>query len=227
MEALTLHVDRGLPALMHGAALPWLASPEPGVQRRMLERCGGEVALATSLVRYDPGSRFAAHTHALGEEFFVLDGVFSDEHGDYPAGSYVRNPPGSSHEPFTAVGCVIFVKLRQMLPGDQQRVVRRADSAANSAANNAADAVLHEAGALSVSLLHLAAGAVLPARSLAGGEEIFVLDGAVQMLDDEAPALTRWSWSRRPGGLQPALRSDQGARLWVKRGHLGGPHDAG
>lgn len=219
MEALQLHADRSLPALVHGDALPWLPSPEPGVERRLLERSGGEVALATSIVRYRPGSRFGAHRHDLGEEFFVLDGVFSDEHGDYRAGSYVRNPPGSSHAPFTGPGCVIFVKLRQMAPDDAQRVLRET--------TGEAEVVLHEHGAMSVSLLRLAAGAGLPARTVAGGEELFVLAGAVQLLSDDTPVLGRWGWSRRPGGTQPALRSDHGAWLWVKRGHLGGPGHAG
>jgi anti-sigma factor ChrR (cupin superfamily) len=88
--------------------LPWSPSPLPGVDRRMLDRVGDEVARATSIVRYEPGSRFSAHTHDLGEEFLVLEGIFSDEHGDYPTGTYVRNPPGSSHRPYTVDGCTIF-----------------------------------------------------------------------------------------------------------------------
>src|SRR6476661_2253843 len=103
--------------------LPWSPSPQAGVERRLLDRIGGEVARATSLVRYAPASAFPAHSHALGEEFLVLDGVFSDEHGDYPAGTYVRNPPGSRHSPRTAPGCTILVKLRQMAPSEKTRLV--------------------------------------------------------------------------------------------------------
>src|SRR5215470_8084316 len=104
-------------------ALPWLASPQAGVERRLLDRIGGEVARATSLVRYAPASVFPPHEHGLGEEFLVLDGTFVDEHGDYPRGTYVRNPPGSRHAPRTADGCTILVKLRQMSPAEQARVV--------------------------------------------------------------------------------------------------------
>jgi anti-sigma factor ChrR (cupin superfamily) len=103
--------------------MPWIPSPQAGVERRLLDRIGGEVARATSLVRYAPASTFPAHDHALGEEFLVLDGVFSDEHGDYPAGTYVRNPPRSRHTPRTAPGCTILVKLRQMATSEQDRVV--------------------------------------------------------------------------------------------------------
>ena len=104
----------------------WCASPLPGVERHLLDRVGGEVARATSVVRYAAGSRFERHTHGGGEEFLVLDGVFSDEHGDYPAGSYVRNPPGTSHTPYSVEGCTLFVKLRQFAPDDLQPV--RADT---------------------------------------------------------------------------------------------------
>src|SRR6266700_4133394 len=103
--------------------MPWTPSPQAGVERRPLDRIGGEVARATSLVRYAPASSFPAHDHALGEEFLVLNGLFSDEHGDYPAGPYIRNPPQSRHTPRTAPGCTILVKLRQMAPSERDRVV--------------------------------------------------------------------------------------------------------
>jgi anti-sigma factor ChrR (cupin superfamily) len=52
----------------------------------LLERDGGEVARATSIVRYDPGARFDSHLHELGEEILVLDGTLSDEFGSYGPG---------------------------------------------------------------------------------------------------------------------------------------------
>jgi len=107
---MRLNADFRQRVLVHAAELPWVASPVTGVERRMLDRIGEEVARATSLVRYAPGSRFSRHVHGGGEEFLVLEGVFQDEHGDYPAGSYVRNPPHSAHTPASAGGCVIFVK---------------------------------------------------------------------------------------------------------------------
>ncbi len=94
--------------------LPWVPSPELGVDRRMLERQGNEIAKATSIVRYQAGSKFQAHQHELGEEIFVLDGTFSDETGNYRAGTYIMNPPGSSHAPYSESGCTLFVKLRHL-----------------------------------------------------------------------------------------------------------------
>src|SRR5260370_22398813 len=105
-------------ASVHAGKLAWVRSPMPGVERRMLDRVGEEVARATSIVRYAPESAFSPHAHPGGEEFFVLDGIFQDERGDYPAGSYVRNPPTSRHTPRSQAGCTIFVKLFQFDPAD-------------------------------------------------------------------------------------------------------------
>ncbi|HEY9660942.1 MAG TPA: cupin domain-containing protein, partial [Allocoleopsis sp.] len=102
---MKLHADLSQRAVVVSEDLPWIDSPMPGVQRRMLERDGEEVARATSIVRYAPGSAFSPHTHGGGEEFLVLEGVFSDEQGDYPPGTYVRNPVGSTHTPSSREGC--------------------------------------------------------------------------------------------------------------------------
>jgi quercetin dioxygenase-like cupin family protein len=92
----------------------WIASPANGVDRMMLDRIGDEVARATTIVRFAPNSAFDAHTHGGGEEYLVLDGVFSDEAGDYPAGTYVRNPIGTAHRPHIGPeGATILVKLHQ------------------------------------------------------------------------------------------------------------------
>src|SRR5258708_13397061 len=105
-------------ASVHAGESEWVKSPMPGVERRMLERVGDEVARATSIVRYAPGTAFSPHTHLGGEEFFVLDGIFQDERGDYSAGSYVRNPPTSRHRPRSQAGSTIFVKLFHFDPSN-------------------------------------------------------------------------------------------------------------
>ncbi|MEM1049798.1 MAG: cupin domain-containing protein, partial [Pseudomonadota bacterium] len=120
---MELNSDFTSRAVMHGASLDWVASPMAGVDRRMLDRIGAEKARATSIVRYAPESAFSAHVHGGGEEFLVLEGIFQDEHGDFPAGTYVRNPPTSSHTPASAPGCTILVKLWQFDPSDRTHVV--------------------------------------------------------------------------------------------------------
>lgn len=199
--------------------LPWVASPEPGVERRRLDRIGDEVARATSLVRYAPAGRFAAHEHGLGEEFLVLDGVFSDEHGDYPRGTYVRNPPGSRHAPRSGPGCVIFVKLRQMGPAERRRVVVDTGSATwRSHASGRASLILHEgADGERVTLERLEAGAALDGEDCPGGEEIFILSGD---LADEHGRYAPRTWIRNPDGFRRILASGGGALYWAKRGHL-------
>ena len=119
---MTLNADFTARVVVHSDQLDWQASPMPGVDRRMLDRIGDEVARATTIVRYAPGSHFSEHTHTGGEEFIVLDGVFQDEHGDYPTGSYIRNPPTSAHTPGSEHGCTIFVKLWQFAPEDRTQV---------------------------------------------------------------------------------------------------------
>src|SRR6185369_303934 len=109
-------------AVVHAATLEWTLSPIAGVERRMLDRIGEEVARATSIVRYAPQSHFSPHTHGGGEEFLVLEGVFQDEHGDYPPGFYIRNPPTSAHTPRSDPGWTIFVKLWQFDPADRESV---------------------------------------------------------------------------------------------------------
>lgn len=122
---MLLNADYNHPALVHAAELDWLPSPAAGIERRMLCRIGEEKAVATSLVRFAPGSVFPTHSHPGGEEFFVVEGTFEDENGHYPAGSYLRNPPGSRHTPASASGCVLFVRLWQFRPDDQQQVTIR------------------------------------------------------------------------------------------------------
>ena len=77
----------------------------------------------TSLVRYAPGDAFPEHEHPQGEEILVLDGVFSDEHGDYPAGTFPMNPHGIRHSPCSQPGCTLFVRLRQYPGNDRPRLV--------------------------------------------------------------------------------------------------------
>ncbi|MFW6092803.1 MAG: cupin domain-containing protein, partial [Pseudomonadota bacterium] len=118
-----VRADFARPAWLAPEDFEWVSSPQAGVERLMLDRRGDEVAVATTLVRYSAGCSFPPHEHPLGEEYLVLEGEFADDHGRYPAGTYVRNPPGSRHAPYSDTGCTIWVKLRQFHPEDQRVVV--------------------------------------------------------------------------------------------------------
>jgi anti-sigma factor ChrR (cupin superfamily) len=184
----------------------------------MLDRIGDEVARATSIVRYAPGSSFAPHEHAAGEEFLVLDGVFSDEYADYGVGCYVRNPPGSGHSPHSKDGCRILVKLRQFDPQDLSHVV--IDTADNVVWPNEADSnvlELHAFGDERVRMLRLDKGQPFPVDSDPGGLEVFVIRGTI---DDEGTNLGAESWLRIPAAQKNCLFASSDCLLWAKSGHL-------
>jgi anti-sigma factor ChrR (cupin superfamily) len=218
---MQIHADLSQRVVVASQALPWVDSPMPGVQRRMLERDGEEVARATSIVRYAPDSHFSAHTHGGGEEFFVLEGVFSDEYGDYPAGTYVRNPVGSKHTPFSQEGCTILVKLWQMQPEDQMRVAIATPQAPwlPGQVEGLQVMPLHAYGTEQVALVKWAPGTQFQPHSHWGGEEIFVLEG---VFEDELGMYPQGTWIRNPSGSRHTPFSQEGCLIYVKTGHLMG-----
>jgi ChrR Cupin-like domain len=201
---------------VHAASIPWKASPMPGVERRMLDRLGDEVARATTIVRYAPDSHFSSHVHTGGEEFFVLDGVFQDEHGDFPAGSYIRNPPESRR---SAPGCTIFVKLWQFDLADRTHV--RIDTNTMAFAPDPGRPgvevmpLFHDANE-DVRLERWAPGSTIVLDE-AGGAEILVLGGRFTERDE---IFEECSWLRLPSHWRALVQpAEQGARVWIKRGH--------
>ncbi|NCF77656.1 MAG: cupin [Proteobacteria bacterium] len=214
---MQLNSDFSSAAMVHTDRLAWTPSPMAGVDRRMLDRIGGEVARATSIVRYAPGSRFSAHTHTGGEEFIVLDGVFQDEYGDFPAGTYVRNPPTTAHTPGSDSGCTIFVKLWQFDPNDRNQFHKRMVDELASPVDGVAMATLHEDAQESVTYSHLDAGATLSMEA-PGGIEMLVIDGSVVVAND---TLGKHGWLRLPESeALVASARPGGAKLWIKSGHL-------
>ena len=218
--ALDLNADFSAPVLLHADEIDWLASPMPGVHRRMLDRIGGEVARATTIVRYAPGSNFSPHVHTGGEEFIVLEGVFQDEHGDYPVGSYVRNPPQSSHKPGSEPGCVIFVKLWQFDLEDRTQVKIDMGKMASIAPDGRAGVQvmpLFKDARETVSMESWEAGAQVTIDLPEGGE-FLVLEGGFETSGD---VLRQHSWLRLPMGAKlEAVAGPQGAKVWIKKRHL-------
>ena len=215
---MNINADYSQRVVINHHELPWIASPESGVERRMLERQGDELAKATSIVRYKPGSKFQAHLHELGEEIFVLDGTFSDETGNYSAGTYIMTPPGSSHAPYSESGCVLFVKLRHLGSDQLEREVIDTHTA-----------TWHQgmvSGLTVMPLMQQGSGSTLvrwapqtyfnPHRHY-GGEEIFVVDG---VFEDEHGRYPAGSWIRSPHMSLHKPFSKAGCLLFVKTGHL-------
>jgi hypothetical protein len=219
-STMQLNADLTRPSVVDSASLAWVASPMAGVERRMLERDGDEVARATSLVRYAPGSSFAPHTHGAGEEFLVLDGVFSDETGDFPAGFYVRNPPGSRHTPSSAPGAVILVKLRQMPPEEAGllRLDTRDPAIWHDLGDGLGEAVLFDAAWERVVMLRLPPHYQGSRDYWPLGAEFYVVEGDILV---DGPQHAAGTWLRLPSGSDVTLASRGGALLYRKTGHLG------
>lgn len=203
--------------------MPWSASPSPGVERKRLSLSGPvEAGRVTSVLRYAAGSRFPLHPHPDGEEILVLRGVFSDERGDHPAGTYLLNPEGYCHAPRSDAGCELFVKLRQY-PGPgrtQVRVeLRQAAWEPYAVAGVWRQPLYAEPEhPEAMHVLRVDAGAEIPTVTLDGGEELLVLEGTFH---DEHGAYRPGSWVRYPAGTRHTPRTTTGCRLYVKKGHLG------
>ncbi len=197
----------------------WVASPQAGVERVMLDRVGQEQARATSIVRYAPDSHFPAHQHPGGEEVLVLSGVFSEGQVHYPEGWYLRNPPGSSHQPASAEGAVIFVKLCKMPPQERRRVrIDTRDPAAWRKENGREVCPLFSADYEQVCLQRVPPRALLLAQPV-DGAEVLVLEGEATF---RGQSYGRGSWLRLPPGETADIAGGpQGATVYLKTGHLG------
>ncbi len=217
---MELNADFSQRVAVHAAKVPWKNSPMPGVDRRMLDRIGDEVARATTIVRYAPESSFSPHVHTGGEEFFVLEGVFQDEHGDFPAGSYIRNPPESRHTPGSAPGCTIFVKLWQFDLADRTHV--RIDTNKMAFVGDSGRAgvevmPLFKDPREEVWLERWQPGAEVEIDA-PNGIEVFVLEGG---FEEAGESFEPQSWLRLPKGSRTQAKAGaQGARVWIKREHL-------
>lgn len=215
---LPYNMDREKRLVTSTAEMTWLDSPASNVRRKPLEREKEESGEVTSVVEYKPGSKFSAHAHPMGEEIFVLSGEFADEDGRYPAGTYIRNPPGSAHAPFSEKGCIILVKLNQFKEGDSERVVIET-SKENWLPGHGALKVLplHNFNGGGTALVKWPKSAKFQPHTHLGGEEIFVLEGTFQ---DENGDYPKHTWIRSPHMSSHNPFSTEGCVIFVKTGHM-------
>lgn len=224
LNTAAINADFSQSVVVHTARVDWQSSPSPSVWRKRLDLAGDpERSRVTSVVRYDPDSKFPSHPHPDGEEILVLDGVFSDEHGHYPAGSYLLNPEGFSHAPFSREGCTLFVKLRQYPGLDRHQI--KLDSGVgewcpNPVAGVRVMTLYEEAGYPEVvRLLRLDPGSAVPARDYPNGAEFFLAEGSCHQ---DRLRLEPGSWARFPPGARLGFGSHDGCTLYLKTGHLPG-----
>ncbi len=206
--------------VMHGDSLPWEESPMKGVVRRRLDRIDTKNERVTTIVRYAPESQFSPHVHTGGEEFIVLEGVFEDDYGDWPVGSYIRNPPQSKHTPGSKPGCTIFVKLWQFDPDDRTYIHAnryKLGEVSEQGRPGVSVSPLFKDERENVQFERWDPGATVEIDS-SGGAEVFVLEGGFEQAGD---ALRQHSWLRMPAGSTlKATAGPEGASVWVKTNHL-------
>lgn len=196
--------------------------------RKRLDLIGAaEQGRVTSIVRYDANSHFAAHDHPAGEEILVLEGTFSDEHGDYPAGSYILNPEGFRHTPSSEQGCLLFVKLCQYAGPLRPYIRRNLDAMAWVPGTEAGQhqKILYDGARAGdgtrehVRVLKLDSNAKISRHFHPGGEEFLILDGD---LTDDHGDYGPGTWVRYPNGSCHEVSSQGGCTMYVKSGHLPG-----
>lgn len=217
---MRVNADFGERVVVRPEDYVWSASPASGVSRMMLDRIGDEVARATTIVKFAPNSEFDAHTHGGGEEYLVLEGTFRDENGDYPVGTYVRNPIGTAHTPrIGADGCTILVKLHQFDETDaDQKVIDTANAEFQPGLVEGLSVLpLHAVEGENVALVRWAPGTKFSAHRHWGGEEIFVIDG---VFSDEHGDYPAGSWIRSPHMSAHSPFTKEGCLIYVKTGHL-------
>ena len=213
-----LNMDFTTRVVIDTSKAEWVPSPMAGVWRKPLAREEAERGHATSIVRYEAGARFSVHDHPRGEEILVLEGVFSDDTGDYPAGTYFRNPEGFRHAPFSEEGCVLLVKLHQFQEDDTQHIViDSGNSVFRPGSGNLTVLPLHQHGSEQVALVRWPPGESFQRHRHFGGEEIYVISGE---LKDEHGSYPAGTWIRSPHGSEHNPLAKQETLIWVKVGHL-------
>ena len=217
---MDVNADFSKRVVMHGDSIAWEESPMKGVVRRRLDRVDTDNERVTTIVRYAPESQFSPHVHPGGEEFIVLDGVFEDDYGDWPVGSYIRNPPQSKHTPGSKQGCTIMVKLWQFDPDDRTYIHAnrfKLGAVPEQGRPGVSVSPLYKDDRENVRFEQWEPGATINIDS-SGGAEVFVLQGGFEQDGDN---LRQHSWLRMPvGSTLTATAGPEGASVWVKTDHL-------
>jgi hypothetical protein len=213
-----LNMDFAQRLVIDTANMDWQASPMPGVKRKRMAYEEVERGHATSIVEFEPGSRFSPHGHPQGEEILVLQGTFSDEYGDYPAGSYFRNPEGFTHAPFSKEGCVILVKLHQFRKSDTRQVrVDTRGATFTSSSNGIGILPLHMFEGEITELQKWPQGTSMEIPARARGLEIYVISG---LFTDQLGSYPQGFWIRDGHPRPRFAKAEQETLMFVKTGHL-------
>ena len=216
-----INADYSKSVVMRTTAMDWQESPSSNVWRKRLDHSGPmEQGRVTSIVRYDPSSKFPPHPHPDGEEILVLDGVFSDHNGDFPAGTFMLNPEGFEHAPYSETGCILFVKLRQY-PGDdrQQIAINLLNSPWQDAGNGQSTLTLYDERHYPerIAMMRLDPESQLKIEHGSRGAELFILSGA---LKDSNGRYSTGDWLRWPTQEDRVFTAMDTVTVYLKTGHL-------
>ena len=221
---MKLNADLTLRASCNINNLEWEDSPASGVQRRRLEQDDDTppIERVTTVVKFAAQSSFSRHVHDGGEEFLVLEGVFSDQHADYPAGYYVRNPNGTGHAPHSKEGCTILVKLWQMRLDDKLQLAINTEDKSLWQKDELYGQILplFNADYESVCMLNWTSGRYFPDLDFEAGVEYFVVKGSFK---DDSGVYTKGSWLRLPAGSSQTIHVLEDCLILRKTGHLLNP----
>lgn len=224
-----LHADKSKSVLVNTDSLEWVSTGASGVHRKLIERLGGEVARATSIVSFEPNKTFPAHTHGGGEEFLVLEGAWNDEWAVQPKYTYVRNYIGSRHSPsIGAAGCTILVKLRQMSHEHREADHTQWDVSPDSptwvkgVSDHRWTMTVYNSPFETVHFERWMPGTTAIVEVPTGGEEVFVIEGD---FSDELGDHKTWSWARnaKAGEKRSRVAGPKGCFLYIKSRHLQSP----
>ena len=219
-EAQSLNGNLAIRVAIDTQSMDWIPSPGGHVHRKRVHRVGpAETGQVTSLVRYEPGARFPGHDHPSGEEILVLEGVFSDEHGDWPAGTYLLNPEGFHHSPFSSEGCTLFVKLRQYPGTDRIHVAMQSnDEPWTHSVRKSVDwkkLYAQEPYSDHMRMETWHSPAAMGQLNFPQGAELLVVAGS---FGDERGDYNTHSWLRIPAGGSITPTSDDYCQLYIKEG---------
>ena len=220
-ELADINADLNQQVVIDTANMEWQPSPSGTVWRKPLYREGGEFGPVTSIVKYDAGGKFRTHNHPQGEEIFVLEGEFCDDHGRYPAGTYLLNPDGTQHAPYSDQGCILLVRLRQYDGEDRKQVLINTNETSWHQGMVEGLTVLPLYSQMdypeNMALVRWQPETYFPQHTHPGGEEIFVIEGT---FEDDHGVYPQGTWIRSPHMSIHRPYSKEGCLIYVRVGGL-------
>ena len=220
-ELADINADLNQQVVIDTANMEWQPSPSGTVWRKPLYREGGEFGPVTSIVKYDAGGKFRTHSHPQGEEIFVLEGEFCDDHGRYPAGTYLLNPDGTQHAPYSDQGCILLVRLRQYDGEDRKQVLINTNETSWHQGMVEGLTVLPLYSQMdypeNMALVRWQPETYFPQHTHPGGEEIFVIEGT---FEDDHGVYPQGTWIRSPHMSIHRPYSKEGCLIYVRVGGL-------